>query len=130
MLNYGYTVLRAATARAIVAAGLHPSLGLHHSHDNNAMRLVDDVMEPFRPVIDWTVWQLQHQGPCLVNADAKRALVQSLYQDLKTDVGTTPVMVAVQKLATSLAQVMVGERDKLDLPRPGVPQKHAEPDED
>ena len=62
--------------------------------------------------------------------DDKRTELKGLYQDLKTDVGTTPVMVAVQKLATSLAQVMVGERDKLDLPRPGVPQKHAEPDED
>lgn len=130
MLNYGYTVLRAATARAVVAAGLHPSLGLHHSHDNNAMRLVDDVMEPFRPVIDWTVWQLQSQGPCVVNAETKRALVQSLYQDLKGDAGTTPVLVAVQKLATSLAQVMVGERDKLDLPHPGVPQRHTEPDDE
>lgn len=129
MLNYGYTVLRAATARA-VAAGLHPSLGLHHSHDNNAMRLVDDMMEPFRPVIDWTVWQLQNQGPCVVNADTKRTLVQSLYQDLKGDAGTTPVLVAVQKLATSLAQVMVGERDKLDLPQPGVPQRHTEPDDE
>ena len=130
LLNYGYTVLRAATARAIVAAGLHPSLGLHHSHDNNAMRLVDDVMEPFRPVIDWSVWQLQHSGPCVVNTETKRALVQSLYQDLKGDAGSTPVLVAVQKLATSLAQVMVGERDKLDLPHPGVPQKHAISDED
>lgn len=127
LLNYGYTVLRATTARAVVAAGLHPSLGLHHSHDNNAMRLVDDVMEPFRPVIDWTVWQLQNQGPCVVNAETKRALVQSLYQDLKGDAGTIPVLVAVQKLATSLAQVMVGERDKLELPHPGVPQRHTEP---
>lgn len=126
MLNYGYTVLRAATARALVAAGLHPSLGLHHSHDNNAMRLVDDLMEPFRPVIDWTVWQLQSQGPCVVNTDTKRALVQSLYQDLKGDAGTTPVLVAVQKLATSLAQVMVGEREKLELPYPGVPQQHVD----
>lgn len=130
LLNYGYTVLRAATARAVVAAGLHPSLGLHHSHDNNAMRLVDDVMEPFRPVIDWTVWQLQGQGPCAVNADTKRTLVQSLYMDLFSDAGTTPVLVAVQKLATSLAQVMVGERDKLDLPHPGVPQRHTEPDDE
>ena len=130
LLNYGYTVLRAATARAVVAAGLHPSLGLHHSHDNNAMRLVDDVMEPFRPVIDWTVWQLQGQGPCVVNADTKRTLVQSLYMDLLSDAGTTPVLVAVQKLATSLAQVMVGERDKLDLPHPGVPQRHTEPDDE
>lgn len=130
LLNYGYTVLRAATARAIVAAGLHPSFGLHHSHDNNAMRLVDDVMEPFRPIIDWTVWQLQHSGPCVVNAETKRALVQSLYLDLESDAGRTPVMLAVQKLATSLAQVMVGERDKLDLPHPGVPEKHANSDED
>lgn len=127
MLNYGYTVLRAATARAVVAAGLHPSLGLHHSHDNNAMRLVDDLMEPFRPVMDWTVWQLQRQGTFEVNVDSKRALVQSLYLDLKSDAGTSPVLVAVQKLATSLAQVLVGERVKLDLPRPGLPQHHTVP---
>jgi CRISPR-associated protein Cas1 len=125
MLNYGYTVVRAATARAVVAAGLHPSLGLHHSHDNNPMRLVDDLMEPFRPVIDWTVWQLQHQGPCSVNAETKRALIQSLYQDLKSDAGTTPVLVAIQKLATSLAQILVGERKTLEFPHPGIPQRHS-----
>ena len=130
LLNYGYTVLRAATARAVVAAGLHPSLGLHHSHDNNAMRLVDDMMEPFRPVIDWTVWQLQGKGPCVVDADTKRSLVQSLYLDLSSDAGTTPVLVAVQKLATSLAQVMVGERDKLDLPHPGVPMPPMGPNDE
>jgi CRISPR-associated protein Cas1 len=121
LLNYGYTVLRAATARAVVAAGLHPSLGLHHSHDNNAMRLVDDLMEPFRPVIDLVVWKMQFLGPCHVNADTKRALVQCLYQDLATDTGRTPVLVAVQKLATSLAQVLLGERKTLDLPLQGVP---------
>lgn len=124
LLNYGYTVLRAATARAVVAAGLHPSIGLHHSHDNNAMRLVDDLMEPFRPVIDMTVWQLQNTGPCVVNADTKRALVQSLYRDLPTDAGRTPVLVAVQKMATSLAQVFLGERKALDLPLPGVALRH------
>jgi CRISPR-associated protein Cas1 len=129
LLNYGYTVLRAATARAVVAAGLHPSLGLHHSHDNNAMRLVDDLMEPFRPVIDLTVWQLQNSGPCVISPDTKRALVQSLYQDLETNAGRTPVLVAVQKLAISLAQVQLGERKALDLPLPGAPLRHA-PDPD
>lgn len=130
LLNYGYTVLRAATARAVVAAGLHPSLGLHHSHDNNAMRLVDDLMEPFRPVIDLTVWRLQNIGPCMVNPDTKRDLVQCLYQDLASDTGRTPVLVAVQKLAVSLAQVQLGERKTLDLPWPGVPLRHApDPDE-
>lgn len=121
MLNYGYTVMRAATARAIIAAGLHPSIGLHHSHDNNAMRLVDDLMEPFRPVIDLKVWQLQRNHEEHVTPDTKRALVRTLYDDMQTDAGATPVMVCVQKLATSLAQVYLGERDKLDLPLPGLP---------
>lgn len=121
MLNYGYTVLRATAARAIIAAGLHPSIGLHHSHDNNAMRLVDDIMEPFRPVIDLKIWQLQRNHEEQVTPDTKRALVRTLYDDMQTDVGATPVMVCIQKLATSLAQVYLGERDKLDLPLPGLP---------
>lgn len=121
LLNYGYTVLRATTARAIIAAGLHPSIGLHHSHDNNAMRLVDDVMEPFRPVMDLKVWHLKRNGEEHVTPETKRALVRTLYDDMQTDAGATPVMVCVQKLATSLAQVYLGERDKLDLPLPGLP---------
>lgn len=121
LLNYGYTVMRAATARAIVAAGLHPSIGLHHSHDNNAMRLVDDVMEPFRPVIDLKVWQLKRNKEEHVTPDTKRALVRTLYDDMQTDIGATPVMVCMQRLATSLAQIYLGDRDKLDLPLPGLP---------
>ena len=121
LLNYGYTVLRAATARAVIAAGLHPSIGLHHSHDNNAMRLVDDAMEPFRPVIDLKVWQLKRNGEDAVTPESKRALVRTLYDDMQTSVGATPVIVCTQRLATSLAQVYVGERDKLDLPLPGLP---------
>lgn len=121
LLNYGYTVLRATTARAVIAAGLHPSIGLHHSNDNNAMRLVDDLMEPFRPVIDLKVWQLVRNQEEHVTPDTKRALVRTLYDDMQTDMGVTPVMVCVQKLATSLAQVYLGERDKLDLPLPGLP---------
>ena len=105
----------------MVAAGLHPGIGLHHSHDNNAMRLVDDVMEPFRPMIDLKVWQLQRNGENEVSPDTKRALVRTLYDDMQTDAGATPVMVCTQKLCTSLAQVYLGERDKLDLPLPGLP---------
>ena len=121
MLNYGYTVLRAATARAVVAAGLHPTIGLHHSNAGNAMRLVDDLMEPFRPMIDLKVWQLLKQGEGQVTPESKRALVRTLYDDMQTSAGATPVMVCAQKLATSLAQVFMGERDKLDLPLPGLP---------
>lgn len=121
LLNYGYTVLRAATARAVIAAGLHPGIGLHHSHDGNAMRLVDDILEPFRPVVDFKVWQLWQGQEQAVTAEAKRALVLVLYDDMQSDVGATPVMVCIQRLATSLSQVYLGERDKVDLPRPALP---------
>lgn len=121
VLNYGYTVLRAATARAVIAAGLHPTLGLHHSNDGNPMRLVDDLMEPFRPVIDLKIWQLRRNDEAEITAETKRALVRTLYDDMQTNIGATPVIVCVQKLATSLAQVYLGEREKLDLPLPGLP---------
>jgi len=121
LLNYGYTVLRAAMARAIVAAGLHPTLGLHHANESNAMRLVDDLMEPFRPVIDLHVWQLGRTGEAAVTPDTKRTLVRSLYDDMQTTSGATPVLVCMQRLAVSLAQVYMDQRDKLDLPLPGLP---------
>ncbi len=121
LLNYGYTVLRATTARAVVAAGLHPTIGLHHSNAGNAMRLVDDLMEPFRPMIDLKVWQLSRQGENEVTPDTKRILVRTMYDDMQSNVGATPVMVCTQKLATSLAQVFLGEREKLDLPLMGLP---------
>lgn len=121
MLNYGYTVLRATMARSVIAAGLHPTLGLHHSNDSNPMRLVDDLMEPFRPVMDLKIWLLQNSGESPITPDSKRALVRTLYDDMQTDVGATPVMVCTQKLAISLAQVYLGEREKLDLPLPSLP---------
>lgn len=121
MLNYGYTVLRATTARAIVAAGLHPTIGLHHSNEGNAMRLVDDLMEPFRPIVDLKIWQLQRSGENQITPETKRALVRTMYDDMQTDIGSTPVTVCAQRLATSLVQVFLGERDNLDLPLPGLP---------
>lgn len=121
MLNYGYTVLRATTARAVVAAGLHPTIGLHHSNEGNAMRLVDDLMEPFRPVIDLKVWQLYRNGETQITPESKRELVRKLYDDMQTSAGATPLIVCTQKLAVSLAQIFMGERNKLDLPLPGLP---------
>lgn len=121
MLNYGYTVLRASTARAVVAAGLHPTLGVHHSNEGNPMRLVDDLMEPFRPIVDLKVWQLSQNGLHSVTPEAKRAIVLCLQADMHTNLGVTPLGVCVQRLATSLAQLYLGERDKLDLPFAGLP---------
>lgn len=121
MLNYGYTVLRAATARSVIAAGLHPTLGLHHSNEGNAMRLVDDLMEPFRPIVDLKVWQLHRRGDTELTSGTKRSLVSALYEDMQTPNGATPVIVCAQRLATSLAQVYLREREHLELPLPGLP---------
>jgi CRISP-associated protein Cas1 len=116
LLNYGYTVLRAATARAVIAAGLHPSIGIHHSNDANPLRLVDDLMEPFRPAIDLCVWQLAQQEETEVTPDVKAALVKVLSTDLRSKDGTTPLSVCIQRLATSLAQVYTGAATQLYLP--------------
>ena len=85
------------------------------------MRLVDDLMEPFRPIVDLKVWQLRLSEKAEISPEAKRALVNALYDDMQTEIGVTPVMECVQRLATSLAQVYLGERKKLDLPLPRLP---------
>jgi CRISP-associated protein Cas1 len=118
LLNYAYTILRSATARAVLAAGLHPSLGLHHSNRQNAMRLVDDVMEPFRPLMDWRVRELHKAGTNTVSAQAKRTLAHTMYLDMDTAAGRTPVMVCLQRLCLSLSRAYSGEDEKLELPLP------------
>jgi CRISP-associated protein Cas1 len=121
LLNYGYTVLRANTARVVLAAGLHPTLGLHHSNQSNAMRLVDDLMEPFRPMIDLKVWQLHQQQQTTITPETKRHLVRTLFTDMHTPAGVSPVASCVQQLATSLALILIGEKNKLELPLPTLP---------
>lgn len=121
LLNYGYTIMRSATARAVIAAGLHPSIGLHHSNDANPMRLVDDLIEPFRPLIDLKVWQLQKHGEEAITPYTKRILVNTLYDDMHSNAGITPVMACMHKLASTLAQVYLGERRTLELPLPNLP---------
>ena len=104
LLNYGYAVLRAATARAIASAGLHPSLGIHHRSRTNTMPLADDLMEPFRPMVDVAAHRLMREGADEVSPDAKRALAGVLAMDMKTDRGTTPLQTCVERAAQSLAQ--------------------------
>ena len=88
MLNYGYAVLRAATARAIVASGLHPSLSLHHRSGGDALALADDLMEPFRPKVDLVVHRLLASGTTEVT-DARADLVACLSADFPTKNGAT-----------------------------------------
>lgn len=118
LLNYGYTVLRAATARAVVAAGLHPTIGLHHSNRGNAFALADDLMEPFRPLVDCCVRGLAERNGPEVDTEAKTTLARLIALDLPLGGGLTPVSVALGKLAVSLGQSFETGRLNLALPSP------------
>lgn len=121
LLNYIYTVLRAGTARALMASGLHPSMGLSHRQRGNAFALADDLMEPFRPFADLLVHDLVKQGDTEITPDTKRQLARFLAIDLSTSAGVSPVGVCLERLALSLTRCFAGEAKRLDLPRPALP---------
>ncbi|MCC6321073.1 MAG: type II CRISPR-associated endonuclease Cas1 [Phycisphaerales bacterium] len=123
MLNYGYAVLRAGMARALVAAGLLPALGIHHRHRANAFCLADDLIEPLRPMVDARVRSLWGRGwtrddmPQTVKADLLGVLTdaaQTIDGSASTpaarepDIG--PLMVTLHRCTASLAQCYAGER--------------------
>jgi len=116
-LNYGYTILRAAAARAIVAAGLNPSLSLHHASSGQALRLADDLMEPFRPAFDICVHDLAASGQGELTPKTKTAIAATLSADYATDNGSTPLSHVLVRLAQSLAGVYMGQQAALSLPK-------------
>jgi CRISPR-associated protein Cas1 len=117
MLNYAYTVLRAGAARAIMAAGLHPSFGLSHRQRTNAFALADDLMEPFRPLADLIVFDMVREERVGVGPDTKPALARILITDMSTAEGVTPVGLCLERLAFSLSRCFAGEAKNLDIPR-------------
>ena len=121
LLNYGYTVLRAATARAVVSAGLHPTIGLFHSNRRNAFALADDLMEPFRPLVDCSVRSIVRTRGKQVDTDAKYALARLIATDIPLGDGVTPVSVALMKLAASLGRSFEAGKLNLALPSPVGP---------
>lgn len=125
MLNYGYTVLRAATIRAVVASGLHPTIGLHHSNRGNAFALADDLMEPFRPLVDCTVRGLLARKVDHLDKIAKEALVRLIAVDLDFGENCSPVSVTLNKLAHSVAVSFETGKLALALPKPPTASEFA-----
>lgn len=78
LLNYGYAIVRAALARAVVSAGLLPALGIHHDNRSNVLCLVDDLLEPLRPIVDLRVRELFREGFETVSPAAKKLLLSIL----------------------------------------------------
>ncbi len=118
LLNYGYIALRAAMARAICATGLHPALGLHHHHRENAFALADDLIEPYRPFVDAKVCELVEARKTALDRETKGRLLAVLSDQITLEEEKSPVMVAMQRTAASLVRVLAGETQTLDLPRP------------
>lgn len=116
ILNYGYMVLRAATARSIVANGLHPSLSVHHQSRGSAMRLADDLMEPFRPFVDFLVKQLIEQGSDELTKEVKAVLATIPRLDLKRQDCISPLQVCLDRTASSLVALFNKEKETLELP--------------
>ena len=122
LLNYGYAVLRAATARAIVSAGLHPSLSVHHRSGGDALALADDVMEPFRPTIDLAVHGLLASGTDCVE-DGRATLVETLSAAFRTDLGNSPLTQVLLRLAQSLSASFTAGKAKLVFPDDPIPEE-------
>lgn len=117
-LNYGYAILRAATARALSGSGLLNTLGIHHKSKYNAFALADDIMEPFRPIVDEKVFDImQCYNEQELNTAIKAEMLQMLTRTIYFKEEKSPLMVGLQKTASSLQQCFTGDRKKIKYPQ-------------
>lgn len=119
LLNYGYAILRAVVARALVGSGLLPTLGIHHHNRYNAYCLADDIMEPYRPYVDEFVYQLVKKkglptGELTREWKAELLLIPTI--DVMISGKRSPLMVAVGQTTASLYRCYSGEQRKINYP--------------
>jgi len=117
-LNYGYTVLRAMVARALCGTGLHPTLGIHHKNKYNAFALADDVMEPYRALVDQSVLEYLDQNDLTedINRDCKTKLLGMFNRQLLFDGKKHVVQLAIQLTAESISKSIMNNNELLKLP--------------
>ena len=110
LLNYGYAILRAVVARALVGAGLLPTLGIHHHNRYNAYCLADDIMEPYRPYVDKLVVEMLEDGAeDKLNATNKVKLLNIPVIEVKINEKRSPLMIAVSQTVSSLVKCFRGD---------------------
>jgi CRISPR-associated protein Cas1 len=118
LLNYGYAILRAATARALSGSGLLNTLGIHHKNKYNAFALADDIMEPYRPIVDEIVLHvMKNYDEQELTTDVKAEILSILTRTVYFKIEKSPLMVALQKTASSLQQCYTGKRKKIKYPK-------------
>jgi CRISPR-associated protein Cas1 len=116
LLNYGYAILRAVVARALVGSGLLPTLGIHHHNRYNAYCLADDIMEPYRPYVDKLVVAMFDSGIEVLDKDAKAQLLSLPVTEVVIGGQRSPLMVAVGLTTSSLYKCFSGESRKILYP--------------
>lgn len=117
LLNYGYAIVRAVIARALVSSGLLPTLGIHHHNRYNAYCLADDIMEPYRPYVDRTVFDICRRGGSLrLTTELKRELLSIPTTDVIINDKRSPLMVAATTTTASLVKCFTGEMRKISYP--------------
>ena len=117
LLNYGYAILRAVVARALVGGGLMPTLGIHHHNRYNAYCLADDIMEPYRPYVDKLVAEMVDEGAeQKVNETNKVKLLNIPVIEVNINGRRSPLMIAVSQTVSSLVKCFRGECRKLLYP--------------
>ena len=118
LLNYGYAILRAIVARALVTSGLLPTLGIHHHNRYNAYCLADDVMEPYRPYVDELVYSIVkgHENYDELTKDLKTILLNIPTLEVMINGKRSPLMVAVAQTTASLYKCFTGELRRIIYP--------------
>ena len=125
LLNYGYAILRALMARALVGSGLLPSLGIFHRNQYNAYCLADDIMEPYRPSVDALVCRILHGHPIppeptkagdVLTPALKRELLMIPVLDVLMENKQKPLQVAAQRTAASLSACFAGQERSILYP--------------
>ena len=118
LLNYGYAILRAIIARALVSSGMLPTLGIHHHNRYNAYCLADDIMEPYRPFVDELVIQFMESVDdySVLTRDIKAKLLQIPVLDVYMDGKRSPLMIAATQTSASLYRCFAGEDKQITYP--------------
>lgn len=118
LLNYGYAILRAIIARALVSSGMLPTLGIHHRNRYNAYCLADDIMEPYRPYVDEKVIQIKsnYGEEVELTKELKAELLMIPVVEVLIDGNRSPLMVAAAKTAVSLQKCFAGEARNIIYP--------------
>lgn len=118
LLNYGYAILRAVTARALISSGMLPSVGIFHHNKYNAFCLADDVMEPYRPFVDALVYDIVETGCPIedLTTKLKAELLLIPAMDVKIDGKYSPLMNAMSRTTASLYECFKGSKRKILYP--------------